>query len=172
MTETVFTWGLKEHLPFPDSVLESMWNICSCHREKRKSGNLETVLYEKLFRLVASTTIKLRVWAYQMSLKVARLAFPSLLVLRRHRSGPGQVHLNWPVRDSKKNIPSVWKGGISLLTCWIAISPSRGEELPSLNSLLVAVWTVWAALTVTWVNYRASCPILFRSEPVLAMQLP
>lgn len=34
MTETVLTSGLKEHLPFPDSVLESMWNTCSCRGEK------------------------------------------------------------------------------------------------------------------------------------------
>lgn len=142
-----------------------MWNTCSCHGEKRKSENLETVLYDKLFRLVASTTIKPHVWAYQMSHKVALLTFPSLLVLKKHRNGPGLVYLNWPVWDSKRNIPFGRRGGISLLMCWIAISPSLVERLPSLNSLLEADWTVQAPLTVTWLNYRASCPILSRSDP-------
>lgn len=142
-----------------------MWNTCSCHREKRKSENLETGLYDKLFRLVASTTIKLHVWVYQMSHKAALLTFLSLFVLRKHRTDPGLVHLNWPVWDSKKNIPSGRRGGISLLKCWIAISPSRVERLPSFSPLRVAVWTVQTPLTVTWMNYNASCPILFRSDP-------
>lgn len=36
MTETVLTLGLKEHLPFPDSALESMWNTCSYRKRKCK----------------------------------------------------------------------------------------------------------------------------------------
>lgn len=36
MTDTVLTRGLKEHLPFPDSVFESMWKTCSCRRGNRK----------------------------------------------------------------------------------------------------------------------------------------
>lgn len=32
--ETVLTRGLKEHLPFPDSDLESIWNVCSCRKKR------------------------------------------------------------------------------------------------------------------------------------------
>lgn len=37
MTDTVLTSGLNEHLPFPDSVLESMWKTRSCGDGKKKS---------------------------------------------------------------------------------------------------------------------------------------
>lgn len=52
----------------------------------------------------------------------------------KHRNGPGLVFLNWPMWDSKENIP-----------------------------FLVVDWMVQTPFTVTWVNYRASCPIIFRS---------
>lgn len=48
--------------------------------------------------------------------------------------------------------------------CWIGISSSQVEWLPSFNPLLVVVWPVQAPFTVTWVIYRTSCPILFRSD--------
>lgn len=102
-----------------------------------------------------------------MSHKIAQITFPSLLVLRRHRYGPGQFYLNWPMWNNKKkqkNIPFGRKGGISLLMCWIGISSSQVERLPSFNPLLVVVWPVQAPFTVTWVIYRTSCPILFRSD--------
>lgn len=127
MTETVFTLGLKEHLPFPDSVLESMWNTCSCNREERKSENLETVLYDTLFHLVASTTINLHVWPYQMPRKLALLTFPTLMILKKCKNGFGLVYLKWPTWDSKKNIPFRRRGGISLLMSWIGISPSTSK---------------------------------------------
>lgn len=67
MTDTVFTWGLKEHLPFPDSVFESMWKICSCAREKSKSENLRDSFtwWDTLSSDLDHN--KLPVWAAQMS---------------------------------------------------------------------------------------------------------
>ncbi len=149
-----------------------MWNTCSCHGEKRKSEILETDLYDNLIRWVASTTLKLQIWEYLMSHKVALLAFPVLLPLRRHSNDNGLVYLNWPVWDSKKNIPFGRKGGISLLMCWIVVSPGLAERLPSFHRLLLAVWTTHAPLTVTWVKLKSFLSHPISIWPMVAMQLP
>lgn len=45
-----------------------------------------------------------------MSHKIAQLTFPSFLVLRRHRYGPGQFYLNWPMwNNKKKKTHSIWE---------------------------------------------------------------
>lgn len=91
MTETVFTWGLKEHLPFPDSLLESIRNTCSCDREKRKSDIVETVFIWKVVSACMSVP----------NVPTGSKAHVSILF----RNSLGRVYPNWPVWDSKKINP-------------------------------------------------------------------